>query len=62
MVMVYEYLNGQIDIKYGKKRLSFKSHSSAISKSRGQPKTQRFKRRFRSPGVAKSPLEEYLLN
>ena len=53
-VMVYEYLNGQIDLKYGKDRLSFKSIPGPSARPTLH-KTPRFKRRFKSPGSAKSP-------
>lgn len=53
-VMVYEYLNGQIDIKYGKDRLAFKGIPAALTRTT-LTKTRRFKRHLIPAGAAKSP-------
>ena len=53
-VVVYEYLNGQIEVKYGKDRLAFKSIPAPTTRI-VLPITRRFKRRSRSPGSSKSP-------
>ncbi len=56
-VLVYEYLNGQIDIKYGKDRLTFKS----IPAPWARPtllKARRFKRHLIPQGASKSPWRD----
>jgi hypothetical protein len=52
-VMIYEYLNGQIDIKYGKDRLAYKAIEAPLA--RPVYEKRRFKVRLRPVGALKSP-------
>lgn len=53
-VTFYEYLDGHRAVKYGKSELQFKAIEGSLPKVKAVS-PRRFKRRFRSPGSAKSP-------
>jgi hypothetical protein len=54
-VIVYEYLNGQIDIKYGKDRLAYKGIPAPWARPTTLLKVRRFKRHLIPQGASKSP-------
>jgi transposase len=54
-VKVYEYLNGQMAIKYGKDRLQFKAIEAPQAKPRSYYTKRKFNRQLRLTGVRKSP-------